>query len=408
MGAYEGDPNSFPATLNLPDDGQEVKATVVNLVNEPLADRTAWLKARMVYGAQNIQPLPNTSSFFNEAAWAFAYDATPGQKRWLAAANDVSDVQQLFWTTDNAGGGWNQLGSSGFGSTGSFTSTSIAVDPSTGIISLIHGNLYKKVTPAGVYSGGTLPVGTVVAPYGAVNGWKIWNGTRFFKGLYIALGIATTASAPFQKFGLLTSPDAVTWTDRSTSLPVGLNAWEGVEDIIAHNGSILVAWAPVGAFHFVTTTDGLTWTTGAAITAMGAGDIVTSVAWSESDQVFLACCQANADDVTSGYILKSADGLSWTKISTLTGGYQPLSIGNVGLIWLCVVSEPGTGGADDQVYRTLISTDAGVTWALSPGDYAGTTNFLSPNIYSSGSQFLIACNMMWRTSLYMGEVPAGL
>lgn len=47
MQYYEGDPNSFPETFLIPDDSDPPQAAVVNVANEALGDRTAWLRANL-------------------------------------------------------------------------------------------------------------------------------------------------------------------------------------------------------------------------------------------------------------------------------------------------------------------------------------------------------------------------
>jgi hypothetical protein len=68
MQYYEGDPNSFPETFLIPDDSDPPQAAVVNVANEALGDRTAYLKARLTELEAKL-PRTKSQTFLADGTW---------------------------------------------------------------------------------------------------------------------------------------------------------------------------------------------------------------------------------------------------------------------------------------------------------------------------------------------------
>ena len=129
----------------------------------------------------------------------------------------------------------------------------------------------------------------------AING-LIWASEL---SLWVAVG-AADATRPY----VITSPDGITWTQRTTGLSKAF-ALNG----IAFDGTTLVA---VGAAdgtdpYIVTSTDGISWTERAIAAAKDFG--LNEVVWAGGISLFIAVGVA---DGTDAFIQTSPDGTTWT------------------------------------------------------------------------------------------------
>lgn len=241
-----------------------------------------------------------------------------------------------------------------------------------------------------------------------------YDGTQ-----YIVTGGLTDAQ-------ILTSPDAINWTDRSS----GLNAvWSGVTSnsgaySAAYNGSVYVVVGRDGKV--ATSSDLVTWTYQAQLSSTTFGtDTITQVAWNGS--VFLACNY-------TGHAATSTDGVTWTYQSGLkavTGvvcsrifwdssqsqwiftGYGTTNApgviitGTADAVTWTVRSNPGTNSAMYDIayngagryvvgsyYGHYVSTNGGVSWSfvsLTSATSLGTGNTKIP--VWTGTQFITLSNL---------------
>lgn len=104
---YEGDPNSYPETVDIPDDGEPKPATTVRSAAMALADRTAHLAARRADQIESFT-VDNTSDTTIEA-----HDTVgSGTLAALSGANltfddcEVGDLIEITasWLWDTSGG----------------------------------------------------------------------------------------------------------------------------------------------------------------------------------------------------------------------------------------------------------------------------------------------------------------
>jgi hypothetical protein len=144
---------------------------------------------------------------------------------------------------------------------------------------------------------------------------------------------------------VMTSPDGVTWTSRTSA-------------VAADSDWYSVAWSPeLGIFcavaesgtgaRVMTSPDGITWTARTA----AANSYWYSVAW--SPQLGLFCAVANAG--VGGQVMTSPDGITWTARTAAANSYWYSVVWSPELGIFCAVANNGTGA------RVMTSPD-GITW----------------------------------------------
>jgi Calx-beta domain-containing protein len=250
----------------------------------------------------------------------------------------------------------------------------------------------------GTWTAASLPAGALSSvAYGA--------------GLFVAVGEGR----------LLTSPDAVTWTDRSASLPPGA---QYLSDL-TWTGSRFVA---AGLDGIATSTDGVSWTqvdTDSYIAVGSSGTIVVAVAfngyatsptgdvWTPRSFPFAPGVGNGAATVSfgsgrwlvagvGGLLRTSSDGLAWTN-RTLPGSRMSVAVAH-GAPGFCATAR--YGGAANSPDGTSWSDTFGP--ATDPGDLLWTgSRFVSANFPNGGAghfQTSVDC-ASWTTASW--SPPAG-
>ncbi|MCB0968042.1 MAG: hypothetical protein KDB37_14500 [Ilumatobacter sp.] len=135
----------------------------------------------------------------------------------------------------------------------------------------------------------------------------------------------------------MTSPDGVTWTQRTTPADRG---WDG---IAWGNGLFVAVSATLGAAEVMTSPDGTTWTQRATPTNNSWHD----VCWAASLGLFVA---VGSDYETTHAAMTSPDGIAWTLRSTPGNGYQ-------GVTW-----SPDAGLFVAVGTDKLMTSPDGITW----------------------------------------------
>lgn len=134
-----------------------------------------------------------------------------------------------------------------------------------------------------------------------------WQSVCFGANLFVAVASSGSGNR------VMTSPDGVTWTTRSTS---GLdNTWRSV----AYGNGVFVAVSYDG--NAMTSTDGITWID----RSPPAGHFFTRIAFGNG--VFVAV--ANSGGGASTYICTTTDGITWTARSTGAGGFDAVAYGEI-------------------------------------------------------------------------------
>lgn len=175
-----------------------------------------------------------------------------------------------------------------------------------------------------------------------LSGYITWGLERILYGggQWIAVG-RLLASGPTTTFLILTSPDAVTWTQQTA----GSDSVNGTLSDIAYDGSgMYVAvggdFNPIQQPRVYSSPDGVTWT--ARSTSLG---VMRAMAIAYGNGIFTICGGNN----TQGRIATSPDGITWTTYGTLFNSfftdvaYEPTStfftavspngeVGEVGII----------------------------------------------------------------------------
>lgn len=167
------------------------------------------------------------------------------------------------------------------------------------------------------------------------------TGMAYGAGLYVAVGTSSTALG-----GVWTSPDGVTWTERSSP-----SVWSGYyPGKIVYNGSIFVAIAlsTFGSNLVMTSADGINWTNQPGLgTVLGATQLLT-ILWTGT--VFYIVTYLGS------YAATSTNGVTWslsTALRTHVGSQHTQYITNYGQV---IVGFRLSGGF------TYASSNSGASW----------------------------------------------
>jgi hypothetical protein len=312
----------------------------------------------------------------------------------------------------------------------------IGVDEYNAPENIQPGNVQKAVNHDFTSQDGNTRGGFVAYPetgnvsYGQTWTYQVASGSpnpsftdvSYGAGLYVAVGLVGQ---------IWSSPDAITWTQRTSGTTSNLS------DIAYANGRFIAVGSLVGGFppNIVYSDDGITWSP--AVTApyialtgvsYGAGRWVVvgnntagistdnGVNWTYTGSItplffaqgvsfgngsFLAVSSV-------GLLSISSDGTTWTEVQpSTTGGFLDVAFGNQrfvalqgnGAVW---VSDTGftwtkTRNADNQVWRTISYGDG---WFVAFADLSGGDNVMSS---ISGDGWITQTgvpNYAWKGSTY--------
>jgi hypothetical protein len=189
-----------------------------------------------------------------------------------------------------------------------------------------------------------------------------WFSVAYGNGLWVAVANNGTNR-------VITSPDGITWTSRTTPLDTNDNYWQSV----AYGNGLWVAVAWYGIDRVMTSPDGIAWT----IRTSANDNPWQSVAYGNGLWV------AVSTDGTGNRVMTSPDGTTWTiRTSAADNSWQSVDYGNG--LWVAVAMS-GTNN------RVMTSPD-GITWTsrTSAADYNwcsvayGNGLWVAVSNYSSG------------------------
>lgn len=164
--------------------------------------------------------------------------------------------------------------------------------------------------------------GAIAAGYPADNDWE---GVAYGNGLFVAVSSSGTGNR------VMTSPDGLTWTSRTSASD---SNWQAV----TFGNNLFVA---VGTNAVMTSPDGITWTSRSAVN--GSWDSVAGCGG-----MFVA-----VSSVTSPYVMSSPDGITWTQRTPAYGwDHQQVVCRETPLVFV----------SSSHLGRVWYSND-GITWA---------------------------------------------
>lgn len=191
-----------------------------------------------------------------------------------------------------------------------------------------------------------------------VSGWL--NGLTDHAGLWVAVGDHASAGL---KALVVTSPDGVTWTTRTSATAVDKNF-----AAVCSDGTTLVAVGSDGVIN--TSTNGITWTS--RTSPYGAGGDLYAVTWSSSLGLFVATGKG-------GRIATSPTGVTWTsRASGVITNLYGIAAGGTYLV--------AVGGS-----ATVLTSTNGTAWTAQTGaTIASITEDLYAADYSADDLYFTA------------------
>lgn len=233
-------------------------------------------------------------------------------------------------------------------------------------------------------------------------------GTRFTASTWFPGGNKFVVAGGDSTNGwLISSPDAVTWTDRSAQIPAQVTSWRFWELCVGGVSNSIILAIPKGLVYstfilqkYMRSTDGATWTNQTFPgTNLTAGDVFGGIAWSAAAGLFMLTTYGLVGGVMKTKIFTSPDGITWTFVrlmNTVAGGISSLSA--VGGTWVGVAEVSG--------FRIIYySLDAGVTWAFVPQSFPADSSSNKDLLVSIASpyQFIVGNSTYLMGSLLAGE-----
>lgn len=423
LSQYAGDPTKFPPTIGLIDDSVLRNASNLNVAPQGLADRTAFLGARIL-AAPGLDWQPAISGVAGQgAAMTGANSDTNGAVLW-DETNGVWHVSYTFPTSPvQVGALYCQAGfepASGFvlpyGSAqnyqigGGFVS-GLAQDPvvpTTYFAGLVFpGTTSHYIAKLDTTSGGGSP--TWASSFPQIDASVTDIQMLAFRNVVLA---AVAGNAAFSN--VLQTPDhGTTW---HSPVNAGATYVSGVGPWLLKANPVQALAVPgfSGATTYWSSADGVFWTAysfGTLLSSSGLAPI--GLAWG-SDAIgpcwILAAGAGGGPGVFVTTFFRSGDGINWTTVSTVTTA-AIRDLVAVGPLWVAttwdtaVVSPLGAVGAS----YVVVSTDGAVTWRRSQGSL--TTNlgavprYRVAKLATNGRQILLYNGAQIRFSRVFGTSP---
>jgi len=359
-----GNPAKYPTTLDIPDDTDPPDAADVNTPLESLADRTAFLFARLIASpVKSWRALNAQTHKLIAAAWD-----SRGQWWGVSTAN-VDTVA----TSNDEGDTWNTTspGSS------SVPLTAIAVDVNGAVVTVgLDTHLYEW---NGTSTWTTHSPITLVNVSGADVAWESVNALW---AVY-----ATTDAAGWTGGQFLTSTDRATWTDQSAHLDAKFIAGDGSHSSPARHvsagGGRLVVSTMLNGVGYIQSADAsapTVWSSLATLTPTLTCTQMSAPVYIPSANTWLVVLRKTAS-ITAVEIWASTDGgQHWTAIKTLGGTTRSVKVEQLAVLDPLVVGLNTDG-------NLLYSVDAGVTWQAGPMR-VGQPGATSRSIWAGDGGFL--------------------
>lgn len=215
-----------------------------------------------------------------------------------------------------------------------------------------------------------------------------WVSIAYANNLFVAGSQTGTTNM------IMTSPDGITWTGRTT--PSG--AYAVYQILFAKSKWIAVCSLNTYTMRIITSPDAITWTTVSSLN-------IARVVFDEIN-TFVG---VNGDD---GKLYSSTDCITWTALANQPFGVDPLemsySVNYINGKWYAF------SGTDSPSYKVSTSTDL-VNWTISTGPSLGSFRYISRTAFkdgvfvgvtNSGDVFTSSNGLQWKFTNY--TAPAGV
>lgn len=301
--------------------------------------------------------------------------------RWIFQSDNGTSH---YWQTLDGGKTFLALGTT---NQPAASSVALAVHPTSGLLVAIASDANATAGLAG--AGATYATG-VTTSWTTRSSCPSGGGKTltYFAAAGLFVGMGTCSTTPFP-FSIATSPDGVTWTDRSsgTSISNGFGGTTSPKEVPScQSPTTLLLFSPVtSATTYYSSTNGTTYTshTSPVVT----GEHVVAASYDNVNGVFVILVTPASGSGTSR-VLTSPDGVTWTA-NNLPASLSQRCAGMSALGSLYFVVGFSAGVAGGTYRRGVYSTDMGVTWRWSQNFVLATpTNPDNEKVFTNGSVFV--------------------
>lgn len=258
---------------------------------------------------------------------------------------ECQDAVNCDMTTATAAtrGGWvcvPVLGNAPFDAAATWTSRASAADSNWRSITYGAGRFVAVASGSSnqiMYSADA--INWTAVTLGGVTFNRMWNGICFGNGLFVAVALSGTGDR------VMTSPDGITWTQRTSA--ADFDWWA-----VTFGDDLFVAVAQTGVTQQVMTSpDGITWTLRTTPTPLSGADW-NSIAYGNG----IYAAVSGGGSASTNRAMTSSDGITWTERTTPNSvAYNGIAFGGDKFV---AVAGSGAGGQS-----AMTSTD-GITWTL--------------------------------------------
>jgi type II secretory pathway pseudopilin PulG len=196
-----------------------------------------------------------------------------------------------------------------------------------------------------------------------------WRSVTYGNGLFVAVASCVSGTCPAK--GIMTSPDGMTWTGRTTSGALAKN-WQNV----TYGGGLFVAVATdLVTNNIMTSPDGITWTIRTAPAAH------SWYAVTYGTGIFVAV----AHDSAANNVITSPDGITWTaQAGASTAQWESVVYANGEFVAVADRGGPGTPGND------IMISPNGINWATMTSPSSNGTTAYNWRAITSGNGLFVA------------------
>lgn len=378
---YAGNENNYPENIDTPADGEKANAAVFDRPHQNLADRTAWLKRRMLLAPANVDVAFASSAGSQPfgACYVPKYD-----ELWIVGEYNGAGPNSNVWTSKNMGRSFTR---------NTAVDGAVVANPTHmyGIAANANGDLII-VNSAAHWQSYDRALDTWYADGGlALGSWsRIVYAPTLDKFAMIGLSTANM-NAHTTNAADIHNPVA------PTTAIGGAGTWNNFTNGLAVNpttGLVVAVGLSGGMPRTPYTADaGANWTTPASLASSIATLTYVDICYSAHDGYFYMTC--GDDALHLGEVWRSTDGATWTLRATLANDH----IRNVQAFGERLVGVTGTNRAS-----VVTSSDGGATWKRT-----GTQLGSQPHkIVNALGRAAFVCSTIVATSHYLGGDEASV
>jgi len=400
---YAGNPANDAPTVQLPTDGDNWSASVINTPSESFADSLAYLRGNLNRASGNWRGvnlwtaaigLGSTFSLQSRPVWSPIHNA------WIAVfVSSATSPPTQYIGISGDGVSW-QIPYASYGASETYTVFGCLTGKPDGTIILFGQVVGSPVTANIQYKftlGGTLTTAGS-ATFSNPGAGLAYSGGWHQAGVWVVWKGGATGVSPWYSTDGLSYSSAVTW-----SPPSGFTIHDRASVFYTVGAATAIVLFPSGTTvvsYCMATIDGENWFQ-EAMPSLSAGESVVGASVDTfTGTIYLCTSTGSTTKVWSSTVLGT-----WTLVSTISHQAFAFAVnGRELVVWIGFGGTPGTLNAG---YGAITSTDGGTTWRGPTARTLTSPSTVNFGLWSGGGQFLYTNTLEFDASQVVGP-PAVL